>query len=187
MAYRRYTLPSLKLTRRPTDGQKCISTIHRGINSCPTQAEEPGFLHGVHSEESGILPGVSFPSQYQDGASDMIIPTEHELSCRSAVVGWDDIRDAVVTENAAMPLDQLCRMCEEMSCLRCRFCGPSCFYCSQCFRKNHSDVNLFHVAEQWEVRPRLCIGIMRWRFLRNLRCRGLQARGCVNHVETDTE
>lgn len=51
MAYRRFTLPALKLTQRPTVGSKSIDIIHRGVNAhpCPDSDPDPGD-HGSPNE-----------------------------------------------------------------------------------------------------------------------------------------
>ena len=38
--------------------------------------------------------------------------------------------------------------------LRCWQCGPSGYYCPSCFELYHQIVNIFHVADKWEV---ICI------------------------------
>ena len=54
-----------------------------------------------------------------------------------------------VTEFTAMPFDQLCLNCQGTASLRC---GPFGSYCLECFNKLHKTVNIFHVAEKFEVR-----------------------------------
>ncbi len=85
---------------------------------------------------------------------DVVEPTEHEIHCQSLVSGWKDIREcvqAVVTENAALSEGQVCIFCGKLASLRCQQCGPLGFFCSQCFTKVHDEINLFHVADKWEV------------------------------------
>ena len=85
---------------------------------------------------------------------EVVEPTGHELESRSSVEGWEAIRIGlrnVVTESAAMPLEQKCFMCCDQASLRCPQCGPLGFYCCDCFKKAHCHVNVFHVAEKWEV------------------------------------
>ena len=59
---------------------------------------------------------------------------------------------AAVTESTAMPFDQLCLNCQGTASLRCQRCGPFGSYCLECFNKLHKTVNIFHVAEKFEVR-----------------------------------
>ena len=59
---------------------------------------------------------------------------------------------ALVTEKAALEEGETCIVCAEVASLRCQRCGPLGFFCYQCFINVHSEANLFHVAEKWEVR-----------------------------------
>ena len=34
---------------------------------------------------------------------------------------------------------------------RCQECGPLGYFCFGCFKESYSVVNLFHVAEKWEI------------------------------------
>lgn len=144
MAYRRYSLPPLKVTQRPTIGPKTTSSLYRVVNSQGDPDPAPPVeLHTPSLDDTTATP--------VPGSLD---PTEHELSCRASVTGWEKIRTGIriaVTENAAMPLGQLCVICDDTACLRCQQCGPLSFFCSQCYMKFHSRVNIFHVAEKWEV------------------------------------
>ena len=62
-------------------------------------------------------------------------PTTHELESRASAAGWEKIRRelmTVVTENAAMPIGQVCINCESLASLRCQDCGPLRFFCTRC-------------------------------------------------------
>ena len=86
--------------------------------------------------------------------SDTEEPTAYELERKSVVAGWQKIRGdvlKVVTEAAAMPLDQLCLSCDMLATLRCQQCGPLGFFCHECFKISHRHINFFHVSEKWEV------------------------------------
>lgn len=50
-----------------------------------------------------------------------------------------------------MPVDQQCVVCGDVALFRCQQCGPCRFYCLECFEVSHMHINLFHVAERWEV------------------------------------
>ena len=54
-------------------------------------------------------------------------------------------------EISAMPVDQSCLLCSELAVFRCQECGPLVYYCFECFSKQQQKVNLFHIAEKWEV------------------------------------
>ncbi len=52
-----------------------------------------------------------------------------------------------------MPINQPCVICETVQAsFRCRLCGPCGFFCWECFKSCHKHIQLFHVAEKWEVR-----------------------------------
>ena len=80
-------------------------------------------------------------------------PTGHKLEERSMVAGWENVRSAIlnaVTESAAMPAQCACVICAEADAmLRCSKCGP---LGPGCFELFHQKINIFHVAEKWEVR-----------------------------------
>ena len=152
MSYRKFSLPPLRVTQRPTAAPKLSTLIQRGGRSqaVPDVSTDP--------EAGDLAPNEpSFENEHNIGITpDLLEPTEHELGCRSSVAGWDKIRDGIrmaVTENHAMPLGQVCIVCDDPSCLRCQQCGPFAYYCYPCFRKLHGYVNIFHIPEQWEVSP----------------------------------
>ena len=152
MAYRKVTLPVLKLTHRPTAGRKSSESIHRGIFSQLQNPVEP------EDNTDYTPPCLDSPTDTATAhcsiTDNLVEPTGHELESRSIVAGWDCVRSGIigaVTEVAAMPIGQLCHICEEAASLRCHRCGPLGFYCPVCFQKCHSRVNIFHVAEKWEV------------------------------------
>ena len=103
-AYRRVALPVLKLTKRPAVGQQSHGFAHGDI-----LPPEPTYIpHDyVHSEETRSLGEEvmdHFPPSYTSE------PTLHELERRASAAGWHNIRNdivAIVTENAAMPQDQV--------------------------------------------------------------------------------
>ena len=144
MSYSKFHLPALKLTKRPTIGDKSVDILQRSHPSAtelPNQASP--YVHTASFEE--LLPSTS--GEFGE-------PTEHELACKASVAGWKGVQEelrVIVTQSAAMPPGQLC-FCEEAACLRCQQCGPRGFFCSPCFTKVHGHINIFHVPEKWEVR-----------------------------------
>ena len=156
IAYCRLSLPVIRLTKRPAVGEKSLQfldgriTAERSGVPCGNVAEKADW-DGGPTEESiseSVTAVDSFPPP------DMPEPSFHELESRASAAGWDKIRNKVmkvVTENAAMPIAQVCLKCEGLASLRCQECGPLGFYCSGCFEVSHGVVNLFHLAEKWEV------------------------------------
>ena len=89
--------------------------------------------------------------------SEVIESTSHELESKASAAGWAVLRShilAAVTEMAAMPLSQICLLCQ-FAFYRCQQCGSLGFYCQDCFLQCHSSVNIFHVPKKWEVTVRL--------------------------------
>jgi len=150
MAYRRSQLPSLKVTRRPTAGRKVCEVIQRG------SFDQDGHHTSSDSQSPPPPPPSSPPpTGSMDATGYDGLPTGHELENQSMVAGWDGIRSgilAAVTEAYAMPPDQMCCACMAVAAtLRCQRCGPSGYYCCDCFELFHQTVNIFHVADKWEV------------------------------------
>ena len=158
VTFRKSRLPALKHTSRPTRGPKSVTSNHRGAPSL--RISSSGALQPAEvTSTQAIVDASDVDETFVE--SDVLIEsdvhefTEHELHCKSSVTGWKELREsilAVVTESAALEERQLCSICSQMACLRCQRCGPMTFFCSQCFHKAHSDVNIFHIAEKWEVR-----------------------------------
>lgn len=82
-------------------------------------------------------------------------PTLHELQRKADIRGWEELRKNILsafTESNAMPRNQLCIVCLHTAAeFRCQDCGPAVFYCHSCFCSKHENINLFHVAEKWQV------------------------------------
>ena len=104
MAYRKVTLPVLKLTHRPTAGRKSSESIHRGIFS---QLQNP-----VEPDPPPPPPRLDSPTDTATAhcsiTDNLVEPTGHELESRSIVAGWDCVRSGIigaVTEVAAIPFD----------------------------------------------------------------------------------
>ncbi len=141
----------MRLTSRPTRGPKRITSVHRGVSDFRDCETGRSVLSPDASNHHQLAPSESGLTEQEDP---MIYPTEHELRHKSMAAEWNELRDLIqvaVTENEALEDGQLCIVCSESACLRCQPCGPSGFYCSQCFSRAHSEVNYFHVGEKWEV------------------------------------
>ena len=106
MAYRRVSLPVLKLTKRPAIGQPSRDFAHGDIAPEPTCI--PRDCEETRSHDEEVMMDCLFPSDTSDE------PTLHELESRAAAAGWQKIRKDildVLTENAALPPDQVCQKC----------------------------------------------------------------------------
>ena len=111
MACRRVSLPVIKLTRRPAVGEKSMEFIHADI---PTESTcVPSETVDKGNEEQGVTQDPSeldpfLPCSTSDDTSE---PTLHELESRASAAGWDKIRKEIIdvlTENAAIPVGQVC-------------------------------------------------------------------------------
>ena len=159
MAYRHFSLPSLKLTQRPTFGPKTLEVVQRTFLNPEAELDHPALEEGSASSplhlavDSDVDSDEWIPTAVP--APDIEEPTCRELESRASIARWEKIRNemlSVVTEAAAMPLNQLCIICKTaVSSIRCQRCGPMGFFCPDCFQSCHSNTNLFHVAEKWEV------------------------------------
>ena len=73
----------------------------------------------------------------------------------SSVYNWEKVRGKLLeatVEEEGMQESGVCVVCKEREpSLRCRYCGPTQFFCSNCARDLHADRNQFHVLEQWKV------------------------------------
>ena len=143
-----FSLPPLKLTLRPTSGGRSTQLIQRTVSSSQSTPKE---LNQVEHHENSAVDAGGFINFTQD---DLVEPTGHELETKSLISGWNAIRSNIlnaVTGAAAMPLAQLCLHCEATASLRCQRCGPMGYFCPECFKKFHNIVNVFHVAQKWQV------------------------------------
>ena len=137
-----------------------MSLMYRGGATAVAAAKENSIAGGPESSRldcPGLPLNVDVSCCLEPSATSTTFfhePTEHELHCKSSVAGWDKVRKAiqmVVTEQAAMDEVPLCLLCGELANLRCQRCGPLGLFCSKCFLSYHSEANIFHVAEKWEV------------------------------------
>ena len=151
MAHRRVVLPSLKVTQRPASGESSVEHILRGLPDLgPQLSHPPGGSSALNSPETENATTVNMLTSCDDVQE----PTCYEVESRAAVAGWESVRKgmlAAVTETSAMPIGQVCLHCNATALMRCRQCGPLGYYCSACLLLCHSTVNVFHVAEKWEV------------------------------------
>ena len=145
-AYRRFSLPALGLTQRPTYGERAYRVIQRGMFSDVNDDGGSGSREVSTPVVSGFREsyvGTEMPAQD--------LPTAYELESKASVAGWAEVRDGLraVTETSAMPVGTLCMRCKSTALFRCQRCGPLGFFCMECFKEYHSVINLFHVAEKW--------------------------------------
>ena len=164
MSYKELSLPTLKVTKMPATGSKLIEDIQRGVLEIQpnilVQKVDEVKVGGSHYKEdpAEILtsePTSGFSASLCDLTSNSVEPTGYELERRSDVAGWNAIREGIltaVTETAAMVHNQPCLKCENAASLRCQRCGPLGFFCQHCFQQFHTNLNVFHVAEKWEVK-----------------------------------
>ena len=160
MAYSRFTLPALRLTKRPTSGLKSVSSLQRGVSSEQLPNRDEKEVDQTKVQSSHDIYDTSDPFEDPDDSftyapvCDPNEPTGHELECKSMVSGWQKIQNNIletITELAAMPPGQTCLNCEKLAIFRCQQCGPMGFFCQECFQAYHKYVNIFHIPERWEV------------------------------------
>ena len=100
MAYRRVSLPRLKLTKRPTVGQPSHEFAYGDVPAEPSYAP-------CDCEETGSHDGEEMMDFASDASAE---PTLHELESRATAAGWQKIRQDilnVLTEINALPPDQV--------------------------------------------------------------------------------
>jgi len=144
--------PAVRLTKRPTRGKRKVEYLYRGDGAeVAASTCAAGVTSPLPQFKKADLPPPMAVSEPDTCASE---PTTFAIESKSSVVGWEKVRlallDAVV-EAAAMPLDQVCILCNLEASLRCKQCGPISYYCVDCFEGTHAKVNFLHVAEMWEV------------------------------------
>ena len=147
----RIKLPALKLTKR-TVGYKATSVVHRGVDRSK-ELVEPSEQLCASSDQEPEPDCVPSPVSRADDDDDDD-PTLHELQSKADIRGWEKLRHSflrVATECSAMPLGQLCVICQSPAEFRCQECGSAVFYCHTCFCSRHEKMHYFHVPEKWEV------------------------------------
>lgn len=150
--HKHFKLSTLKLTQHSSTGVH-VQDIHRGVSSQQSLSEGQRGLE-EQDDSSPAFPVESNACTYSEQLDE---PTLHELQSKASMKAWDKLRKGILcaaTESSAMPIGQLCLQCSSPAVLRCQQCGPLVHYCIDCFKKHHERVNIFHVAEKWEVRQR---------------------------------
>ena len=138
--YRKFKLPPLKLTMQSSEATSKL--IHRarhplGDAEVSTNRELPDDVLNV------------------GGDAAVIEPSHHEIEAKSSIKGWSNIRNRLLTaftELEHLPDGQVCIICSSCAEARCLGCGPHTYYCRERFCSQHSRINIFHVAEKWEVK-----------------------------------
>ena len=135
MARRSFTLPPLKVTRRPACGTPIRENLHQDVRVVhPTL--DPGQFGGVTSSEHSSAVVASSESAsvsvgLESGACGDNELIMHEIESKSSMAGWEAIRSsmlAVVTEWQGMPAGQKCVLCGENNALiKCRPCVSHIF------------------------------------------------------------
>ena len=152
MATKRVSLPALKVTKRPAHGKKAVTYFKRKVGKL-----EKSFFKDLRKERASCSDGdASCLEDYMQASTHTTVnePTCHELESRALIAGWENIRHtirAAISEAAALPLFQICLLCESPATMRCAQCGPKGYYCQECFLSSHASVNIFHAAEIWKV------------------------------------
>ncbi len=146
------SFPAIRLTKRPTRGKRKVEYLYKGdAAEIETSTSTARVTSGLSQfEEANLSPPVTVSGPGTRSSE----PTTFAIESKSAVVGWEKVRLALlnaVVEAAAMPLHQVCVLCNLESSLRCKQCGPISYYCINCFKETHAKVNFLHVAEKWEV------------------------------------
>ena len=162
MAGRSFTLPQLKLTRRPAFSKPIRENLHQGardiqpsLDLCHsggvTSSEFPSDVDTSSVLESPVSANLeSGPCSDNDNELTM-----HEIESKSSMAGWEAIRSSLlvaVTESKGMPIGQMCVLCgENDSLMKCQQCGPQSYFCQNCI-SIHSRITLLHGVELWTVR-----------------------------------
>lgn len=162
MATRKFSLPALKVTRRPAHRKKSISYLKRKANGPKSLTPDSERIVERQPEDTCI----GLVEDFMEVAPSCSSEPKQELTCytidsKASVAGWEKIRHllrAAVTESEALPLKQVCLHCQASASMRCKQCGTKGYYCHQCFLDSHSSVNIFHAAEIWKVRDKLYLG-----------------------------
>ena len=117
-----------------------------GAAEIPKNSADASSVHGVQVSTDTELAGNDFLEQPI---------TAHENRRIQQEIKWAEIRDDLVhvaIEESSLPTGAVCIWCQETSAtIRCHYCGPQTFLCSECARKLHSSINTYHVLELWKV------------------------------------
>ena len=153
-SHMKFKLPPLKVTHH--SAQKGVKTVYRGQVDTDMGADTRSEQNSMESvrESSDTAEGSSFNDISELTGAEYNDPTLHELHRKATVNAWEKLRSNILilaTENSAMPIGQVCIVCNSSARFKCERCGPNIYYCFPCFCKQHETANFFHVAEEWEV------------------------------------
>ena len=147
-------LPTFKATvRTGASGSASDQTIekgHRQDKLSRTKALPSLDQSDDLSSDHEVSGGDMFEMPYNDPG-----PTLHEIKQKANVAAWSKIRQHMrraIVECSGMPPLHTCVLCTtDEAIYRCLQCSAWAFYCADCFGKTHSDHNIFHVGEVWQV------------------------------------
>ena len=163
MSYKRFSLRPLRLTYQTTGDITECRDIHRGlinVDEVPAHKHIPEEGNKADADTCQSIPEQEHKSldcgvgHCDVSSTELDEPTSYELECKASVGAWEEIRPSVlhvVTESSAMRIRQQCLNCKQNAILRCLQCGPVAFFCEDCFSDLHRRLNIFHLAEKWEV------------------------------------
>ena len=151
-------LPPFRLTKRCGTAVE-VRSIHRGECARESRSVEPlevKLEEGQHLPANTAVDNCSPCIEEGEPLLECDEPSLHEIQTKASVRGWSKLRKEILltaVECSAMPEGQICILCsEEAAVFRCQQCGPSVFYCEQCYRNQHEKANYFHTPEKWEVK-----------------------------------
>lgn len=164
MSYKRFNLRPLRLTFQTTNDVTECRDVHRGLTCSGEVDGAPSRKEGCEVDAVGNTvsdqahESLDWVNNHCDpsavASAELDEPTSFELECKATVAAWEEIRPSVlhvITESCAMKIGQHCLNCKQNAILRCLLCGPVAFFCEACFLDLHRRLNIFHVAEKWEV------------------------------------
>ena len=126
------------------------------------------------ADDGDVVVVESIVQEQQSHTSETYIvePSHYEIETKATEKHCTNIRKQFVvahTEESAMQECSVCIQCSKTAELRCKRCGPHVFYCSSCFQHTHCNVNIFHVAEKWQVNAMQLIYL--WSLFMHFTCR----------------
>ena len=165
---RRSKLPPLKLTVWTGSGTPTTQLVHRGLRSAQVEpsgssSSATGVCKDMASDGDVAAESTIHEQQSHRSGIDLsiaVVPSHYEIEAKASAKHWANIRKQFIfahTEETSMPECSACILCSKTAELRCKRCGPHVFYCNSCFRQQHCSVNIFHVAEKWQVSERQLI------------------------------
>ena len=70
-------------------------------------------------------------------------------------IKWSTLRDRLLNteiECSILPSETICVWCHENGAVaRCIYCGPQVYFCLDCAKRLHGNINTYHVLELWKV------------------------------------